>query len=288
MLEKLGFRQLTEEVLTVKRQTKAMPMYEFLLAMVLACYVGFSRLRQLRFLKREPMLTGILRVSSLPPQSTFWRFLAALHLGVARQLLQVQRHMREHVWEAANVHAAPTGRRPTTECRWRMPLAKIADKHGYNMRIWRRSSGRQSRAEGSIRMKPPAEAIHPTPIRRIVFATSEEWDAAREDLGRLLAWCWGVQHELLDRLPASRERARRRVVAILEELRVAGLITYQLSTDDLTGPEPHMDVYAERDALGRQAPPDLSEAALHVWDQMRDGQIQNAVGLFDAVRRGQI
>ena len=103
MLEKLGFRQLVEETLTVKRKTKAMAMYQFVLAMVLACYLGFSRLFHLRFLEREPMLTGILQVLRLPPQSTFWRFLAALHLGVARQLLQVQRRMRERVWEAANV-----------------------------------------------------------------------------------------------------------------------------------------------------------------------------------------
>jgi hypothetical protein len=103
MLEKLGFQQLVEETLTVKRQTKAMSMYRFVLAMVLACYVGFSRLFQLRFLKREPMLTGILAVVRLPPQSTFWRFLASLHLGVARQLLQVQGRMRERVWEAAHV-----------------------------------------------------------------------------------------------------------------------------------------------------------------------------------------
>jgi len=103
MLEKLGFRQLVEEILTVKRQTRAMPMYRFVLAMALGCYVGFSRLYHLRFLEREPMLTGILQVLRLPPQCTFWRFLASLHLGVARQLLQVQRRMRERVWEAANV-----------------------------------------------------------------------------------------------------------------------------------------------------------------------------------------
>ena len=103
MLEKLGFRQLVEETVTVQRKTRAMPMYQFVLAMVLACYVGFSRLFHLRFLKREPMLTGILGVLCLPPQSTFWRFLASLHLGVARQLLHVQRRMRERVWEAAHV-----------------------------------------------------------------------------------------------------------------------------------------------------------------------------------------
>jgi hypothetical protein len=103
MLERLGFQQLVEETLTVKRKTKAMTMYQFVLGMLLACYVGFSRLYQLRFLEREPMLTGILAVLRLPPQSTFWRFLASLHLGVARQLLQVQRRMRERVWAAANV-----------------------------------------------------------------------------------------------------------------------------------------------------------------------------------------
>ena len=110
MLEKLGFPQLVEETLTVKRITRAMPTYHFVLAMVLAVYVGFSRLHHLRFLEREPMLTGILKVLRLPPQCTFWRFLASLHLGVARQLLEVQRRMRERVWEAAHV-------RLSTSCR---------------------------------------------------------------------------------------------------------------------------------------------------------------------------
>jgi len=103
MLERLRFQDLVEESLTVKRQTKVMSMAQFVLAMVLACYVGFSRLYHLRFLQREPMLTGILGVLRLPPQSTFWRFLRSLHLNVAGQLLTVQARMRQRVWEAANV-----------------------------------------------------------------------------------------------------------------------------------------------------------------------------------------
>jgi hypothetical protein len=106
MLEKLGFQQLIEGTLTVKRVTRAMSMYQFVLAMVLAVYVGFSRLHHLRFLKSEPMLTGILKVMRLPPQCTFWRFLASLHQGIARQLLEVQRRMRERVWQAAHVQLA--------------------------------------------------------------------------------------------------------------------------------------------------------------------------------------
>ena len=98
LLEKLGFQQLVEETLTVKRATRSMSMYQFVLGMVLAVYVGFSRLHHLRFLEREPMLTGILQVLRLPPQCTFWRFLASLHLGIGRQLLEVQRRMRARVW----------------------------------------------------------------------------------------------------------------------------------------------------------------------------------------------
>src|SRR6202041_1182796 len=93
MLERLGFQQLVEETLTVKRATRGMGMFQFVLAMVLAAFVGFSRLYHLRFVAREPMLTGILQVLRLPPQCTFWRFLASLHLGIAKQLLTVQRHM---------------------------------------------------------------------------------------------------------------------------------------------------------------------------------------------------
>lgn len=103
MLEKLGFQRLVEETLTIRRVTRAMPVYQFVLAIVLALYVGFARLNHLRFLEREPMLTGILKVFRLPPQSTFWRFLASLHLSVAGQIGKLQRVMRERVWEAAHV-----------------------------------------------------------------------------------------------------------------------------------------------------------------------------------------
>ena len=103
MLERLKFQELVEETVTMKRPTRSMPRYNFILGMVLACYVGFSRLTHMSFLEREPMLTGILKVLSLPKQCTFWRFLASLHLTAAGQLLKVQRVMRNRVWEAANV-----------------------------------------------------------------------------------------------------------------------------------------------------------------------------------------
>jgi hypothetical protein len=104
MLEKLRFTELLEDTLSPpKRRTRVMSMAQFITALVLAFYVGFSRLAHLRFLEREPMLVGIVRVSRLPLQSTFWRFLASLHLEFARQLGKVQARLRQRVWDAANV-----------------------------------------------------------------------------------------------------------------------------------------------------------------------------------------
>jgi len=103
MLEKLGFQSLVERSLTIGRHTRVMSAYQFVLAMVLGAYVGFSRLYHLRFVARDPILAGILKVTHLPPQSTFWRFLASLNINTAQQILGVQRQMRERVWAAANV-----------------------------------------------------------------------------------------------------------------------------------------------------------------------------------------
>lgn len=104
MLEKLKFQELVEEATqTVKRIPRVMSMYQFMLGMVLALYVGFSRLNHLQYVAQDPMLMGILKVPGLPGQSTFWRFLASLHSGVAEKLLQVERKMRARVWAAAHV-----------------------------------------------------------------------------------------------------------------------------------------------------------------------------------------
>src|SRR5437667_4262073 len=103
MLEKLGFQSLVEGTLTSKRIPRAMDMCRFVLGIVLGLYIGFPRLHQLRFIARDPILTGILKVTKLPVQSTFWRFVNGLHLHVARQILTIMRTLRERFWAAANV-----------------------------------------------------------------------------------------------------------------------------------------------------------------------------------------
>ncbi len=73
MLEKLGFRSLVERAVTSKRIPRAMDLYRFVLGIVLGLYIGFPRLNRLRFIARDPILTGVLQVTKPPVQSTFWR-----------------------------------------------------------------------------------------------------------------------------------------------------------------------------------------------------------------------
>jgi hypothetical protein len=103
MLERLGFQTLIEQTLTVSRVTRVMGVYQFVLAIVLGLYIGFARLNQLRFVARDPLLTGILRIAQVPPQSTLWRFLDSLHGQIARQILTVQAALRQRVWTASHI-----------------------------------------------------------------------------------------------------------------------------------------------------------------------------------------
>jgi len=132
MLEKLGFQELLDRHVTIKRVTTSMPGFRFVMAMVLALYVGWSRLNHLQFLQREPMLTGILGVEQLPVQSTFWRFLESLHLVVARQLLEVTRRMRQRVWEAAHVELQEVTLDTDTTVQTVYGRRKMGARKGYN------------------------------------------------------------------------------------------------------------------------------------------------------------
>jgi hypothetical protein len=100
MLEKLGFQSLVEQTVSSERIPRAMDLYRFALGL----YIGFPQLNQLRFSARAPGTDGILKAAKLPVRSTFWRFIDALHLNVARQILAITRTMRERVWAAANVN----------------------------------------------------------------------------------------------------------------------------------------------------------------------------------------
>jgi len=66
--------------------------------------------------------------------------------------------------------------------------------------------------------------------------------------------------------------SRRRVLAILDELRFAGLLSFSLEPPNIDGPEPHLEVWADREALNRSAwELAISAEAARIWDMLRAG-----------------
>jgi hypothetical protein len=127
MLDKLGFQALVEQTLTSQRIPRAMDLYRFVLGIVLGLYIGFPRLNQLRFIARDPLLTGILKVTKLPVQSTFWRFINALH---------------DHRWGHLRLpvfHGHPTGTHDQLtqpSVNQRRSCAVHADGQRHQLRLW--------------------------------------------------------------------------------------------------------------------------------------------------------
>ncbi len=73
---------------------------------------------------------------------------------------------------------------------------------------------------------------------------------------------------------------RRRVVAILDELRSVGLLRYRLTPPEIDGPEPHLDVWTERENLNKCAyGMGVSREAAYMWDLVCDGSLQVALSL---------
>jgi len=69
----------------------------------------------------------------------------------------------------------------------------------------------------------------------------------------------------------ERKIARRReVVAVLDELAAAGLITYEISSEALDGPEPEVRVSAEVEMLNEPLPAGLSREAAAMWQTLVD------------------
>ena len=68
MLEKLQFQELIEQHVTIKRLTTSMPGFRFVLAMILALYVGFSLVGCTRARDRRTVpATEALRLSRFSP-----------------------------------------------------------------------------------------------------------------------------------------------------------------------------------------------------------------------------
>lgn len=73
---------------------------------------------------------------------------------------------------------------------------------------------------------------------------------------------------------------RRRVVAMLDELCLAGLLSFSLTPPEIEGPEPHLEVWADKETLDRSAWGEaVSNEAAGMWELLRNGRFRIAPSL---------
>jgi len=100
MLEKLGFQQLVEETLTVKRATRAMPMYQFVLAMVWRFTLVFA-IESFAVFEAGADVDRNSESAAAAAAVYLLRFMASLPVNVAGQVLKIQRSMRQRCGSGA-------------------------------------------------------------------------------------------------------------------------------------------------------------------------------------------
>ena len=102
--EKLGLLALVDQWLTVRRQPDSLSNGQFVVSTVLLLYLGFSRYYQVRYVRQDEMVQGVIGgAGPLPVQSTYWRFLDSLHPHNEGQLMKINTEMSRRVWAAGKV-----------------------------------------------------------------------------------------------------------------------------------------------------------------------------------------
>ena|SRR5215475_7754874 len=125
-------------------------MYQFVLAMVLAAYVGFSRLHQWRFVVREPMLALCGGTASGHCQATADRAAADARTRVADVARGAEDHHPRHGYDLATLFGQQMGGRKSynpkkkrsADAAFELPCRSLGDERNARREAdttWRRN-----------------------------------------------------------------------------------------------------------------------------------------------------
>ena len=103
-LDLIAVRDVFEQTFVKPLRKPVLGCYRMFLGMLIMLFVGYQRLHHIAALQKDPMITGLLKVSTLPVVSTFWRYLASLGGRQADSILLLMRELRSRVWHSIDYH----------------------------------------------------------------------------------------------------------------------------------------------------------------------------------------
>jgi len=97
-LDLIGFEEnFAKHYVDPRRKTK-LGHVRMVLGIVMLLFIGFQRLGHFAYVRRDPMLCGLLHVTVLPVVTTFWRYLQAMGIVQSAALLRLSGALRAQVW----------------------------------------------------------------------------------------------------------------------------------------------------------------------------------------------
>jgi hypothetical protein len=103
LMEKTGFEKLCAQLVHTIRKTIAMKVTQFFVSIIISLYIGFDRLNHVRYIRKDPLITRLLGVKTLPVQSTYWRLLQSFTPENEKEFKEVNTEMMKRVWQIANI-----------------------------------------------------------------------------------------------------------------------------------------------------------------------------------------
>jgi hypothetical protein len=102
-LDLIGFREVFLKYYSSPNRKTELGCYRMVLGFLILLFVGFARVGHFEYLRRDPMVCGMLEVEILPVVSTFWRYLSKLWLPQSQSLLKISAVLRARVWQACRL-----------------------------------------------------------------------------------------------------------------------------------------------------------------------------------------
>jgi hypothetical protein len=103
LMERLEFGELCEHKIRIDRVPVSMRVRQFFMAIVMSLYVGYDRLYHVKYIRKDPMILGVLKIPAMPVQSTFHRFLMSMGREAEQGIREVGWEMRRRVWSIGNI-----------------------------------------------------------------------------------------------------------------------------------------------------------------------------------------
>ncbi len=101
-LDLIKFKDVFRDIYVSPPRKTMLGCYRMVLGLLIMLFVGFQRIGHIKYLRQDSMITGILKVTSLPAVSTFWRYLQSLKIIQSQSLLRLMAALRDRVWQLAD------------------------------------------------------------------------------------------------------------------------------------------------------------------------------------------